>query len=72
MELRTAMRTRTMVRRAAALIIVGVLCVAGTAACGGLLASSDEIRVMISGGFAAAYLEVVPEFERATGNKDQK
>jgi len=69
MELRTAMRTKTMVRRAAALIIGAVLCVAGIAACGGLLASSDEIRVMISGGFAAAYLEVVPEFERATGNK---
>ena len=27
-----------------------------------------EIRVMISGGFSAAYLELVPEFERATGH----
>jgi len=27
-----------------------------------------EIRVMLSGGFAAAYLELVPEFERATGH----
>ena len=27
----------------------------------------DEIKVMTSGGFAAAYLELVPQFERATG-----
>jgi molybdate transport system substrate-binding protein len=27
------------------------------------------VRVMISGGFTAAYREVVPEFERATGKK---
>ena len=52
----------TMVRRAAALIVAGVLCVAATA-------PADEIRVMISGGFSAAYLDVLPEFERATGNK---
>jgi hypothetical protein len=29
--------------------------------------AADEIRVMTSGAFAAAYLEVAPEFERATG-----
>jgi len=31
-------------------------------------AGGTEIRVMISGGFSAAYLELVPEFERATGH----
>jgi molybdate transport system substrate-binding protein len=62
MELRTIMRKISIVRSAAALIVASVLCTAGTA-------SADEIRVMISGGFAAAYLDVVPEFERATGNK---
>jgi molybdate transport system substrate-binding protein len=37
-----------------------------------LLASSAnaaEVRVMISGGLTAAYKELVPEFERLTGNK---
>ena len=29
--------------------------------------SSAQVRVIISGGFAAAYREVVPEFERTTG-----
>jgi len=32
-------------------------------------ASAAEIRVMISGGLTAAYKELVPEFERLTGNK---
>lgn len=31
--------------------------------------SAAEIRVMISGGLAAAYEALVPEFERATGHK---
>jgi molybdate transport system substrate-binding protein len=31
--------------------------------------AADEIKVMASGAFTAAYLEVVPEFERATGHK---
>ena len=31
-------------------------------------AGGAEIRVMISGGFSAAYLELIPEFERATGH----
>jgi molybdate transport system substrate-binding protein len=31
--------------------------------------SAEEIRVMASGGFTAAYNEVVPEFERTTGHK---
>jgi molybdate transport system substrate-binding protein len=32
-------------------------------------AESAEVRVMISGGLTAAYRELVPEFERITGNK---
>jgi molybdate transport system substrate-binding protein len=31
-------------------------------------ASAEEIRVMTSGGFTAAYLELVPQFEQATHN----
>lgn len=34
-----------------------------------LAASAAEVRVMISGGLTAAYKELVPEFERATGHK---
>ncbi len=33
------------------------------------VASAAEVRVMISGGLTAAYKELVPEFERLTGNK---
>jgi molybdate transport system substrate-binding protein len=32
-------------------------------------AGAAEVRVMISGGLTAAYNELVPEFERRTGNK---
>ena len=32
-------------------------------------AAAAEVRVMISGGLTAAYNALVPEFERATGNK---
>jgi molybdate transport system substrate-binding protein len=32
-------------------------------------ACAAEVRVMISGGLTAAFKELVPEFERATGNK---
>jgi molybdate transport system substrate-binding protein len=32
-------------------------------------ANAAEVRVMISGGLSAAYNALVPEFERATGNK---
>src|ERR1700712_4891879 len=32
-------------------------------------ASAAEVRVMISGGLTAAYKELIPDFERATGNK---
>jgi molybdate transport system substrate-binding protein len=32
-------------------------------------ADTHDVRVMISGGLTAAYLEVVPEFERTSGHK---
>ena len=32
-------------------------------------ARAAEVRVMISGGLTAAYQVLVPEFEKATGNK---
>ncbi len=31
--------------------------------------AADEIRVMTSGAFTAAHLELAPEFERATGHR---
>ena len=48
--------------RTLALGIVSALLLAGCA-------SAAEVRVMISGGLTAAYKELVPEFERLTGNK---
>jgi molybdate transport system substrate-binding protein len=35
----------------------------------GAAADAAEVRVMISGGLSAAYNALVPEFEKATGNK---
>jgi molybdate transport system substrate-binding protein len=34
-----------------------------------LAVAADEIRVMTSGAFAAAYLELAPEFEQSTGHR---
>jgi molybdate transport system substrate-binding protein len=48
--------------RALALGITGAVLLAGSA-------GAAEVRVMISGGLSTAYKEVVPEFERSTGNK---
>jgi molybdate transport system substrate-binding protein len=48
--------------RALAFGIASTLLLAGSA-------SAAEVRVMISGGLTAAYKELVPEFERLTGNK---
>ncbi len=56
------MRVAATLRRALALAIVVHLSVASAA-------SADEIRVMTSGGFTAAYLQLVPAFERATRHK---
>jgi molybdate transport system substrate-binding protein len=41
------------------LLVSGILVFAAAA-------SADEVRVMTSGGFTAAYLELVPQFEQAT------
>ena len=48
--------------RSAALAAVCLLSLAGSA-------TAAEINVMISGGLTAAYKNLVPELERATGNK---
>src|SRR5258706_16203084 len=56
------MRTRSgAASRTAALVGATMLWLAGTAA-------ADEIRVMTSGGFTAALIELTPAFERATGH----
>jgi molybdate transport system substrate-binding protein len=47
--------------RAAAIVVVLLLTRVGVAA--------DEIKVMTSGAFTAAYLELAPQFERATGHR---
>jgi molybdate transport system substrate-binding protein len=48
--------------RALLLGLAGALLLAGSA-------TAAEVRVMISGGLTTAYNALVPEFERATGNK---
>jgi molybdate transport system substrate-binding protein len=48
--------------RASAVAFASLLWLATTAI-------ADEVHVMISGGLAAAYKALVPEFERATGHK---
>ena len=49
-------------RLMALLLICALLGVAGAA-------RADEIKVVTSGGFTAAYLELVPQYEAATHNK---
>src|SRR5258707_1457689 len=56
------MRLKLVNFRSLVLGLAGALLLAGSA-------SAAEVRVMISGGLTAAYKELVPEFERATGNK---
>ena len=56
------MRPTSASLRKLALGIAGALWLTGTA-------GAAEVRVMISGGLSAAYNALVPEFERATGNK---
>ena len=48
-------------RRLIFLVLAGLLVAAA--------ATADEIKVVTSGAFTAAYLELVPQFERATGHK---
>ena len=47
---------------AAALLVIGPLLIVAAA-------RADEIKVVTSGGFTAAYLELVPEYESSTHNK---
>ena len=47
---------------AIALVVAGTLLLAGPV-------HGAEINVMMSGGFSAAYRDLVPEFERTTGHK---
>jgi molybdate transport system substrate-binding protein len=54
--------------RATSIALRGLLTAAGLLACAGT-AGAAEIKVMISGGFSAAYDKLVPEFERASGHK---
>ena len=54
-------QARCSTARTIAQIVASVLLCAGGA-------YGDEIRVMTSGAFTAAYLEVIPTFERTTGN----
>lgn len=58
------MKTKTifLASRTLALVLASILLLACTA-------DRAEINVMTSGGFAAPYNELVPEYERATGNK---
>jgi len=53
--------SRTITRRAALAITCALLPAAA--------ANAAEIKVVTSGGFTAAYLELVPEYEKATHNK---
>jgi molybdate transport system substrate-binding protein len=46
----------------AALLVIGTFCTVATT-------RADEIKVVTSGGFTAAYLELVPEYEASTHNK---
>ena len=58
------MKTKTifLASRTVALVLASILLLA-------CAADRAEIRVMTSGGFAAPYNELVPEYERTTGNK---
>ena len=56
------MSMTTIVRR----LIAASFLILFSAAAG--IAKASEVKVMISGGLAAAYKELVPQFERATGN----
>src|ERR1700712_3893552 len=47
------------------LVTLGLLVLVSAAAG---IAKASEVKVMISGGLAAPYKELVPQFERATGN----
>jgi len=56
------MKTISLAVRTAALVVIGALVGAGPAA-------AAEIKVVTSGAFTAAYLQIAPEYERTTHNK---
>src|SRR5438105_10152205 len=56
------MRISTIVRRLVTLSLLILFSAAPD------IARASEVRVMISGGLATPYKELVPQFERATGN----
>ena len=56
------MRTRSIISRQAALLIASVLLLVRTV-------SADDLTVMTSGAFTAAYLELVPQLERVIKGK---
>jgi len=56
-------RTNAINTRATAAVAILVLVLLAT------LAAADELKVMTSGAFAAAYLEIAPQFAHATGHK---
>jgi molybdate transport system substrate-binding protein len=60
---RDPMKTFLRARQAAAAILFLL------ALCCSAAAGADEIKVVTSGGFTAAYLELVPEYESSTHNK---
>jgi molybdate transport system substrate-binding protein len=51
-------------RRSTVVVVIAALCLLTT-----VTWSAGEIKVMTSGAFTAAYLELVPEFERQTGHR---
>ena len=55
------MKTGSSIVRAFAWLVAATLLLAGAA-------NGAEVKVMISGGFSAAYRVLIPEFERTTGN----
>src|SRR5678815_3375566 len=61
-----AMTSIRFTRRAA--LLVAALALAGCAGMGGK-PPAQQIHVMTSGGFTAAYNELTPQFERSTGTQ---
>ena len=69
MTMRTTTLHRLRAKRAAVLISACALLGIAVASARAPQANKDEIKVVTSGAFTAAYLELVPEYERATHSK---
>jgi molybdate transport system substrate-binding protein len=67
--MRTTTLHRLRAKRAAVLISACALLGIAVASARAPQANKDEIKVVTSGAFTAAYLELVPEYERATHSK---